>query len=375
MNKQLKLAFCLFKYFPFGGLQNDFMGIAKECMARGHKVVTYTLSWEGEKPEGMEIILLPAVGVTNHARYNSFAQLVHGHIKVENYDVLVGFNKMPGLDVYYCADGSYAAKMFERSRLHRYTPRYRTMMALEHAVFHKGAKTEILLLTEKEKDFYMDYYGTDNQRFHLMPPGISRACMPSSDAYTISTQKREELEIGKDKTVLLMVCTNFKIKGVARAIRALSALPPEILSETLLVVVGKDNPRQFRRLANQMKVRDRVRFIGARDDVPQLLMASDFLMHPAYFENTGTVIVEAMASNVPVLTTDICGYSFHVTRADGGQVVGSPFDQDELNRALLFMLTSDLRNVWRDNCKNYIEHTDIFSRNQKVSDFIEKVAL
>ena len=52
MNKKLNLAFCLFKYFPFGGLQVDFMQISKICLDRGHKVDVYTISWNGEKPEG-----------------------------------------------------------------------------------------------------------------------------------------------------------------------------------------------------------------------------------------------------------------------------------------------------------------------------------
>lgn len=123
-----------------------------------------------------------------------------------------------------------------------------------------------------------------------------------------------------------------------------------------------------------MKVPDQVRFIGARKDVPQLLMAADFLIHPASVENTGTVIVEALAANVPVLTTEICGYSFHVTRADAGQVVGAPFDQDELNRALGFMLACGRADQWRANCKKYIENADIFSRAQRAADVIEKVA-
>lgn len=374
-NKKLKLAFCLFKYFPFGGLQVDFMNIAKECMARGHKVVAYTISWEGERPEGLETILQPVSGLTNHARYKSFSERVHDQIRGKNFDVLVGFNKMPGLDVYYGADVSYAAKMLERSRLHRYTPRYRTLMALERAVFCRDAGTQILLLTEKEKAFYMDYYGTAAQRFHLMPPGISRSCLPPADADEISARKREELGIDPQKNVLLMVCTNFKIKGVARAIRAMAALPPDVLRNAVLLVAGKDNSRQYRRLASRMKVLGQVRFIGARDDVPHLLMAADFLIHPASVENTGTVIVEALAANVPVLTTDICGYSFHVLQASAGLVVGSPFDQDELNQALVFIISSGKAKKWRANCKKYIEDADIFSLAQKAADVIEKVGL
>ncbi len=372
-NKRLHLAFCLFKYFPFGGLQVNFMNIAKECMARGHKVTAFTMAWQGDRPKGLEIQLVSVPGISNHARYQAFAHRVQEYVRQAHFDGVVGFNRMPGLDVYYGADVSYAAKMMKRNWLYRYTPRYRTLMAMERSVYDKDGATEILLLTEKEKSFYTEYYGTAVERFHLMPPGIAKACLPPSNADEIRCWQREALGIGQDKTVLLMVCTNFKIKGVARAIRAMAALSPAVLKNTVLLVVGKDNPRHYNRLASQMKVMTQVMFIGARDDVPDLLRAADFLIHPASVENTGTVIVEALAANVPVLTTDNCGYSVHVTQADGGMVVGSPFDQGEFNKTLEWMLTCGLADQWRANCKTYIEHTDIFSRAQKAADVIEKV--
>ena len=42
----MQLAFVLYKYFPFGGLQRDFMRIALECQQRGHKIRVYTLIWD-----------------------------------------------------------------------------------------------------------------------------------------------------------------------------------------------------------------------------------------------------------------------------------------------------------------------------------------
>ena len=74
MNKKLNLAFCLFKYFPFGGLQGDFMQISKICLDRGHKVDVYTLSWEGKKPEGLDVTIVPVSGLSNHGQYKSFGK-------------------------------------------------------------------------------------------------------------------------------------------------------------------------------------------------------------------------------------------------------------------------------------------------------------
>jgi UDP-glucose:(heptosyl)LPS alpha-1,3-glucosyltransferase len=43
----MQLAFCLYKYFPFGGLQRDFLRIALACQARGHAMRVYTLELGG----------------------------------------------------------------------------------------------------------------------------------------------------------------------------------------------------------------------------------------------------------------------------------------------------------------------------------------
>ncbi len=51
----MQLAFILYKYFPFGGLQRDFMRIALECQQRGHRIRVYTLIWEGDIPEGFDV--------------------------------------------------------------------------------------------------------------------------------------------------------------------------------------------------------------------------------------------------------------------------------------------------------------------------------
>ena len=81
-------------------------------------------------------------------------------------------------------------------------------------------------------------------------------------------------------------------------------------------MIGQNSPGRFGLLARQLGVVDRVHFLGGRHDVPDFLLASDLLVHPAYAENTGTVLLEAMVSGLPVLTTDVCGYAFHIQKAN-----------------------------------------------------------
>ena len=97
------VAFCLYKYFPFGGLQRDFMRIASTVAARGHHVRVYTQSWEGDCPKAFELIRVPVKSHTNHGRNAEYYAWVQEHLKTHPADRVVGFNKMPGLDVYFAA--------------------------------------------------------------------------------------------------------------------------------------------------------------------------------------------------------------------------------------------------------------------------------
>lgn len=137
----MKLAFCLFKYFPFGGLQRDFVRIARACLLRGHEVHVYTMSWEGDPQPGVRIHIIPARGWQNHTRNYSFAQNVKAKLDRDRPDVVIGFNKMPYLDMYYAADVCFQSRVREEHGfLYRLLPRYRRMVNLEKSIFESGKK-------------------------------------------------------------------------------------------------------------------------------------------------------------------------------------------------------------------------------------------
>ena len=370
----MKFAFCLFKYFPFGGLQRDCRRIAQACVLRGHQVDVYAISWQGDKPDGLTISIVPVRGLTNHRRYESFAERLSQRLAGKHYDAVVGFNKMPGLDVYFAADPCFAAKAHSRSVWYRLTGRCRSFLRLEAAVFDKESKTEILLISEQEKSVFMDYYSTAEQRFHSMPPGIARDRLAPHNPMEVRAALRCELGIGSDENVVLMVGSGFKTKGVDRAIRAISSLSSELREETTLLIVGEDKVRPFMRLAKRLDVAERVRFVGGREDVPRFLAAADLLLHPAYRETAGMILVEAMAAGLPVLATDVCGYSYHIERAGAGELVPSPFKQETLNQLLVSMLVCEEKAQWQYNGRNYVANTDVFSLPEKAVDIIEKVA-
>lgn len=369
---EVKLAFCLFKYFPFGGLQRDFLRITKECLSRGHEVHVYTMAWEGEKEPGLTIHLIPCRGSQNHTQSRRFYKKLKPFL--DDYDVVIGFNKMPGLDIYYAADTCYQAKARQqRSWLYRLTPRYRHLVAFEKAVF-KSSTTKILLLSRKQEIDFKHYYQTPSECFYLLPPGISKDRVAPENRKDVRMQIRNEWDVEPNENLLLMVGSGFKTKGLDRSLIGLASLPNELKKRTKLFIIGKDNPDLFLKQAKQLKIRDQINFLGGRHDVSQLLLAADLLLHPAYNENTGTVLLEALASGLPVLTTDVCGYAPFIQEANAGQVLTSPFKQEMFNHAIEEMLLSKQRYHWSNNGIIFAKRADIYSLPQRAVDYIEKIA-
>lgn len=368
----MKLAFCLNYYFPFGGLQRDFLRIATVCQSRGHSITVYTMHWEGETPDGFAIHIVTPRGWTNHARSRDFARQVMAQLAAEECDLVVGFSRMPGLDVYYAADSCYREKVLSnRPFLSRLSGRFRVYSAMERAVFAAGSHTEILLIAESEKAKFIRHYGTPEERFHLLPPGIEKNRVAPPDAPQIREALRKEFGLDSEQFMLLLIGSRFRTKGVDRAVRALSALPQPLKERTGLYIVGQDKPDSYLKLARRLGVEKNIHFLGGRSDIPRFLLGADLLIHPAYIENTGTVLIEAIAAGLPILASQVCGYAGYIERAGAGKLIPVPFVQETMNSQLLSMLDRTELAAWQSNALNYARSADIFSLPEKAADLIE----
>ena len=369
----MRLAFLLYKYFPYGGMQRDFKRFVEEVQLRGHHCRVYYISWQGEPLANADLRQVPVSALSNPRRNTRYYEWVQADMAGDPVDGVIGFNKMPGLDVYYAADSCYLDKaMLERSCLYRLGFRYRHFSTYERAVFERQSQTEILLISDTEKAKFKKYYGTSEQRLHMLPPGISPDRRAPVDAPLRRANKREYLGCGEGEHLLLFVGSGFIKKGLGRAIRALAGLCNSRPEKNLqLFVVGQDKERRFRRLAKSLGVFERVTFLGGRDDIPDLLLAADALIHPALDEAAGIVLLEALVAGLPVVVTDVCGYAHHVGTAGAGLVIDSPFSQDKLDGAVLKTLEPNFLSECKINALAYAQREDLYSMHQTGAALIE----
>ena len=354
----MKIALALFEYFPYGGLQRDFLSVATRLRDDGHEVVIFVSEWMGEMLEGVRYVRIRRRGFSNHARSRSFSRKFE-HLSQQGFQVRIGFNRMRGLDFYFAADPCYAAIHAPQS-WKRWLPRYRAYLKSERELMEQS-QTRLFYLSPLQKQDYQAHYDIAESRFIQVPPGIDPQYQPDHPmARQWREQHRQLLGFSEDDLVLLQVGSNFRLKGVGRSIQALAALPELDRSRCHLLVVGQDDAAPFKRQAGSLGLTDRVHFLGARDDVHELMVASDALLHPSEYESAGMVLVEAIATGIPVIVTDTCGYAFHVEAAKMGRVLGSPYRQAEMDASLRQLVQALGQTNWRQRSRSYLSRVDLY---------------
>lgn len=141
-------------------------------------------------------------------------------------------------------------------------------------------------------------------------------------------ETRRELGL-EGKTVLGIVGQLTPRKGQLELIEAFRELTRSV-PEAVLLVVGEpifnrdeEYATALKREARRSGVADRIRFLGAREDIPAVMRALDLLVVNSSVEPFGLTVIEAMASGTPVLATAVDGIREIVRHRDNGWLIGA----------------------------------------------------
>ena len=158
-------------------------------------------------------------------------------------------------------------------------------------------------------------------------------------------------------------------KGTDRIVRALRHFPDAHL---LVVGLGGDETKsaKTRQLAKELGVADRIKWLGHHEDVPELMAAADVFVHPARYDTTGTVILEAIVNGLPVITTSNCGYAKHVTSANAEIVVQEPFRPQTFFAALEIARDPACRQRWSGSGREYGRQTSLYEGRIRATELI-----
>lgn len=144
------------------------------------------------------------------------------------------------------------------------------------------------------------------------------------------TAIRNELSLTEDDYLLLFVGYEYERKGLPEIIEVL----PRFDETVHLAVVGEDIVRKekLKTRALELGVGQRVHFLGTQKNVAPYFQAADLFVFPSKMDAFALVVLEAMASGLPVITTNEVGAAVCV--GEEGVVLGVPVNIDELAAAV-----------------------------------------
>jgi UDP-glucose:(heptosyl)LPS alpha-1,3-glucosyltransferase len=371
----MRIAFAIMKLFPGGGLQRDCVEIARHIRQRGHEVVIFTSARVAtDFADDIPVTVLPVTQQTNHRMLEEFAANFRWAVALHKFDLVVGFDKLPDLDILYCADPSIHFRM-RKERYLSLIPRYRTYLRLERANFGTCSNTRVLMLSHTQLDEYWKVWHTAPERLSLLPPTISASRRhPEYRANGVRHEWRSRLGIGPRDWVWMTIGVQAHTKGVDRVVRAMREFPQARLLVVGLTESSTRATRAINARAKRYGLGTRISWLGHCEDVPQLMAAADILVHPARYDTTGTVILEAIVNGLPVITTSVCGYSQHVDAAQAGIVVSEPFDLQAFVAALAAAQDPGRRARWSASAERYGGHAVLYEGRLRAAEIIMNAA-
>jgi glycosyltransferase involved in cell wall biosynthesis len=134
---------------------------------------------------------------------------------------------------------------------------------------------------------------------------------------------RGELGIPIDALVMVLVANLIPYKGHADLLDALGNIAAELPADWVLLCVGRDEGigNTLRSLADELGIGGHIRWLGQRDDIPELLAAADLGLSCSHEEGFSNAVLECVAAGLPMVVTDVGGNGEAVIDGESGYVI------------------------------------------------------
>ena len=326
-----------------GGTERDLFQTAEGLRDRGHKIHLFCSEYGVAPPAGVEAHHVPVIPLGRTFRLWSFAWSAPAIIARANCDVVVGFGRLPRQDIlrsgggthrgFLCRlghEGGIMRRVWQKSSIY-----HQSLLAIEKSQFAPANSRKIIAVSEQVKRDIMSHYSVPAHKIAVLYNGVDTQRFLPARRGEMRNQVRVRWKIPPDAPLVLFIGSGFRRKGLDDLL-SLLGLPK--LAAVFLLVVGADTRLNHYRARAQAIAPGRVIFAGRQEDVENYYAAADVLALLSVQEAFGNVILEGLASGLPVLASREVGASeiIHGPLAEG--LVDSAKKMQLLEEKLLLLI-------------------------------------
>lgn len=339
--------------FDYGGAENLLLNSLSYFREYDHKINVLSLSNNLKLNIDEHKNIIDNIDSNNPKSLKSFYYLAN-YLKNNKYDIIHA-HLFP--TIYYCA---ILKKMgiikvplvITEHSTHNKRRDILLLKPLERLIYKSFNK--IICISEGTKNNLSEWLGFSNNDFKTIYNGVNLK--------KFSYERPKYDNFNKNKIKIVMVASFSKQKDQLTLIKAFRLLP----NRYQLYFAG-EGPKisEAKDLVNKLNLADRVSFLGNRNDIPDLLKTMDLFVLSSEWEGFGLVIVEAMASGLPVIATDINGLS-EVVKDHGALFQKGNYKElsDKISR-----ITQN-NFLYREMSKKSIKRANDFSLKKMVYEYI-----
>jgi len=343
-----------------GGTERDLVVTANCLRAAGHQVTIFADEIRGAtgafnvRRVGGRLRLGRALSLMRFAW--SAAPAARG----AGADLVLSFARCVGADVMRSGGGAHASYLRAARKWRgplgatamRFSPYHQVQMLVERQAFRNPNLKRVIAVSNFVREDLIREFNLPPEKTTTIYNGVDldrfRPATDSSQRAVV----RQKFVVPASARVVAFVGNGFARKGLGFLIEAW----PLVAGGAFLLVVGSDRQTEkFVRRAHALNVGARVVFTGPQPKVQEIFHAADAFAMPSLFEPFGNVVMEAMASGLPALTSAFSGVAEVIPPSMRGFRVENPDDVGEvaLRLGALFDAPKSLANEARATAEKF----------------------
>ena len=324
-----------------GGAERYAVDLSRALVEAGCEVHVLANRYEPDGPDSVRFHPVTMVRKPSWLRVLSFSRNAGKIIDKEQFDIVYALTQIYPQDLYLTGGGVYRHWMRVRhpSAALRWLaylsrPIHLANVYLERRLYAAANNRMVIANSLLCKSHVQSYWQVPDERITVIYHGVDHTVFNPQAAGRRRWKTRRSLGVADEAPLLLFVSNNWKRKGLATILRSLGCLQPSHPPFELLVL-GRGNPKAYRRLIENHGLEQRVHFIGHTDEILDYYGAADLVVLPTLYDSFGNVCIEAMACGTAVITSRFSGVAELIRPGVNGFVLEDPGDAGELSNLLI----------------------------------------